>query len=112
VTPEELNAVRNAISLLEMLTRQPVAAPQQQYQAVQPAPSSTWVCPLHRTPGKIVPAGFSQRTQRPYNAFMACSTPGCNERPPRNAPAAGESRQDAPQGVGVASQPNPLRELP
>jgi hypothetical protein len=40
-------------------------------------------CPVHGKPWKVVPAGVSKKTQKPYNAFYACSERGCNERPIR-----------------------------
>ena len=45
-------------------------------------PLATWQCPIHHG-NKIVPAGVSSRTGRPYDAFVACSEPGCDEKPPR-----------------------------
>ena len=49
-------------------------------------------CPVHNVPFKVIPAGFSQKTQKSYNAFEACSVQGCKEKPagagaPRPAPA-------------------------
>lgn len=64
--------------------------------AVQPAPQvltalppvrtqvvNTGLCPIHGTPWKVVPAGVSKKTGKPYDAFQACSTQGCDQRPPR-----------------------------
>ena len=45
-------------------------------------PSPGWVCPLHGQ-RKVVPAGISRRTNKPYSAFAACPIQGCNEKPPR-----------------------------
>ena len=39
-------------------------------------------CPLHRVPWRMVPAGISKKTGRPYSAFVTCPEPGCDERPP------------------------------
>ena len=44
---------------------------------------SDWVCGLHGTPSRTVPAGISKRTNKPYGAFEVCSTPNCNEKPPK-----------------------------
>lgn len=41
------------------------------------------VCPIHGTPWKVVPAGISKKTGNAYEAFAACSTKGCDQRPPR-----------------------------
>lgn len=51
-------------------------------QAAAISPQGTWVCPVHGQV-KIVPAGTSQRTGKPYPAFAACPIRDCNERPPR-----------------------------
>ena len=49
----------------------------------QPQPLNTaWLCPTHGQ-AKVVPAGVSKKTQRPYDAFVACPVSGCNEKPPR-----------------------------
>jgi len=44
--------------------------------------SAAGVCPRHGTPWRTVPSGVSKRTGRSYAAFVACSEPGCDERPP------------------------------
>jgi hypothetical protein len=36
---------------------------------------------IHGQPWKIVPAGISERTGKPYKAFAACPERGCKERP-------------------------------
>lgn len=54
--------------------------------ASNPAPQPVWVCPIHGS-SKVVPAGFSKRTQRDYPAFVACDSPGCDQKPPRVVPA-------------------------
>lgn len=41
------------------------------------------VCPIHGVPWKVVPAGVSSRTGNAYEAFRACPTKGCDQRPPR-----------------------------
>ena len=46
------------------------------------APFPRWSCPIHHG-SKVVPAGVSKKTGKPYQAFVACSEPGCNEKPPR-----------------------------
>jgi hypothetical protein len=46
---------------------------------LNPEPSGR--CPVHHTPWKIVPAGISKKTGKPYEAFQACSEAGCNEKP-------------------------------
>lgn len=43
-------------------------------------------CEVHDVAWRLVPAGVSRKTGKPYNAFWACPEQGCNERPPRNAP--------------------------
>ena len=44
-----------------------------------------WQCPVHHG-SKVVPAGVSRKTGKPYSEFIACSEPGCNEKPPFAAP--------------------------
>lgn len=45
--------------------------------------SAPWVCPLHGT-SKTVPAGVSKKPPyKPYDAFLACTEYGCNEKPPK-----------------------------
>ncbi len=51
-----------------------VAAP---FQFTGPSAS----CPVHHVAWKTVPAGTSQRTGKPYSAFLACPERGCNEKP-------------------------------
>lgn len=41
------------------------------------------VCPVHKVPWKVVPAGVSKKTGNPYDAFRACPTAGCTQRPAR-----------------------------
>jgi hypothetical protein len=38
-------------------------------------------CPVHGAPWKLVQAGVSQRTGKPYNGFWVCSERGCDEKP-------------------------------
>jgi len=56
----------------------PVAfrAPQARSVEVRPA-----LCPIHHEPWKVVPAGVSKKTGRPYDAFQACPVRGCDQRP-------------------------------
>ena len=44
-----------------------------------------WSCPVHHG-SKVVPAGVSRKTGKPYSEFIACSEPGCNEKPPFAGP--------------------------
>lgn len=48
-----------------------------------------WVCPIH---GKyrVVPAGVSQRTGKPFNAFKACPERGCEHTEDRDAAKASQ----------------------
>ena len=39
------------------------------------------ICPVHRVPWKVVPAGVSKKTGKPYEAFRACPERGCDQRP-------------------------------
>jgi len=65
-----------------------VGDPAPQYAAVPvvipPAPRRpAGNCPQHHTEWKFVPPGVSRRTGQSYAGFWACSTPGCDQRPPR-----------------------------
>lgn len=61
------------------------ASPPRTAPAAPQAPAATpgGVCPIHNTPWKVVPAGISKKTGNPYSAFTACTTTGCDQRPPR-----------------------------
>lgn len=62
----------------------PVLASLPPVQSQQPNPTvQVDGCPIHHTPWKVVPAGVSKKTGKPYEAFRACSTAGCDQRPPR-----------------------------
>ena len=64
-----------------------------------PFPAFQWLCPVHGV-SKVVPAGISKRTGQAYQAFIACSSPGCNEKPPRaGAPAPARAAAPLPQGL-------------
>lgn len=63
-----------------VLMPQTMAAPAMvaQPMAQQVAP---WACPVHGTV-KLVPAGISRRSNRAYDAFLACDQPGCDHKGP------------------------------
>ncbi len=72
-------------------------------QDLKAASTSGWQCPMHHT-AKIVPAGVSAKTTRPYAAFKACSVTGC----PNTESNTGPKRQQcsscgAPQPLGRAT---------
>ena len=46
------------------------------------APFPRWSCPTHHS-SKVVPAGVSKKTGKPYQAFVVCGEQGCEQRPPR-----------------------------
>jgi len=46
------------------------------------APFPRWSCPIHHS-SKVVPAGVSKKTGKPYQAFVVCNEPGCDQKPPR-----------------------------
>jgi hypothetical protein len=45
------------------------------------APVAIDGCPIHRQPWKVVPAGISKSSGKPYDAFRACPVRGCDQRP-------------------------------
>lgn len=61
------------------LTREEVDAPD----AEKPE-TDGWACPTHHG-FKLVPAGTSMRTGKPYNAFRACPVYGCDETEDRSS---------------------------
>ena len=46
-------------------------------------PSWDPACSEHVADWRLVPSGVSKKTNKPYNAFYACSVQGCNEKPAR-----------------------------
>jgi hypothetical protein len=119
VTPEERALVLEAARILNNLATANVADTMQPYRAVavggaqtyQP-PGPAWVCPMHGG-SRLVPAGISQRTGRAYNAFLACSAPGCDSRPPRNGPVSPvEPRRATNYPEVVPESTRGLTELP
>jgi len=44
-------------------------------------------CDIHGLPWKIVPAGVSKTSGKPYGAFTACPEIGCKQKPPLERPA-------------------------
>jgi len=82
-----------------------VGGAQQQVQQDRPfverplPPRPAGVCPIHDTAWDVVPAGTSTRTGKRYNAFWACPTRGCDQRPDRNAPVAQPVLVDISDGV-------------
>lgn len=60
---------------------------------------SATACPVHGQPWKLVPAGVSSKTGRPYAAFWACPESGCREKPeaaPQSRPAPAVPSQTTP----------------
>lgn len=39
-------------------------------------------CPVHLSEMRMIPAGISKKTNKPYKAFYVCSTEGCTEKGP------------------------------
>ncbi len=68
-----LNGMDRPAGLAALPPVRPVAVPAQ----------ANGACPIHNAPWKTVPAGVSKRTGNAYQAFQACSTDGCDQRPPR-----------------------------
>ena len=63
-----------------VVTPTPAAAPAQAAAAPQPvaATSSAPICD-HGLPAKLVPAGISRNTNKPYPAFFACANDRANQ---------------------------------
>lgn len=66
-------------------------APEHRPEAEPPHPAAVWEerrpvvpagkCPVHSEPWRLVPAGVSKKTGKPYSEFWACPTVGCSSRP-------------------------------
>lgn len=100
-------AERIAIALeqiaLEMIdAKAPAPAPVYHAPAPTPGPfapiGTAWLCPQHGT-SRIVPAGVSKKTGRPYSAFLVCGEQGCDMKPPmpQSAPARAVPPSAGPQ---------------
>lgn len=69
--------------------------------------SPSIMCPIHNQPLKLVPAGVSKKTNRPYNAFYACPERGCDYRPEGNAVQSQAPRQTYQPQPQPANQAKP-----
>lgn len=73
------------IALNQLDRPQPVQnAPQAALAALPPVRPAAPVgdgCPIHNVPWKVVPAGVSKKSGKPYESFRACSIAGCDQRP-------------------------------
>lgn len=99
MTPEERAKI---VNLLDELTYGQGPA----YSMTQLNEMKTWHCPIHGTAARTVPAGHSNRTGRDYPAFDVCSTPNCEQRPPRqNGAGAPRTAPEAAQTYGAVSEP-------
>src|SRR3990167_2327384 len=61
-------------------------------------------CPECGSDLRIIPAGVSKKTNKPYNSFTACSNRECSYKPPRNAPDAPISRASVKDDVSASHQ--------
>jgi len=59
------------------------------------------VCEIHRCDMKLIPAGVSKKTGKPYNAFYACQVSDCTFRPP--GPSASPTPDPVQSSNGGAS---------
>jgi hypothetical protein len=87
-TVKALNRIATALEQLVLERVQPVQnAPRPPLASLPPVQTTAapqgGVCPIHNVPWKVVPAGVSKKTGKPYDAFQACSVSGCDQRPPR-----------------------------
>ena len=53
----------------------------QPFRGAAHAPAASSICPVHREPWKLVPAGVSKASGKAYTAFLACPVRGCTSRP-------------------------------
>jgi hypothetical protein len=59
----------------------PVGPPAQTFTPVES--TSDWVCPEHGG-ARVVPAGVSKKTGKPYPAFRVCMRQECDQKEPAN----------------------------
>lgn len=76
-----INRLAAAIEGTAARAQAPALAPLPPVQNLSVNPLNAGVCPVHRLPWKMVPAGISRRTRQPYEAFLACPERGCDQRP-------------------------------
>jgi len=50
-------------------------------QSRQGAAGTNGLCPVHRVAWRVVPAGVSKRSGKPFAEFRVCPEPGCDQRP-------------------------------
>ena len=66
----------------------PFPGPSQEFRQSRDLPAEPfaafprWQCPIHHG-SKVVPAGVSKKSGKPYQAFIVCSEQGCDQKPPR-----------------------------
>ena len=66
----------------------PFPGPSQEFRQSRDLPAEPfaafprWQCPQHHS-SKVVPAGVSKKSGKPYQAFVVCGEQGCEQRPPR-----------------------------
>ena len=63
-------------------------------------------CTVHGTEFKVVPAGVSKVSGKPYQSFMACSERGCREKPPRAETPVAKFEQSLDMSAGVTAAAN------
>ena len=62
-------------------------------------------CPVCGSPFKVIPAGVSRTTGKPYNSFVACSQRGCPGKPAK-APAQAPAQAPRYQAAQPKENPN------
>lgn len=77
------------------------------------AGTSSWTCPDHGKV-KVIPAGISRQTGKPYAAFKACPEPGCGKTEDKNPvggmttnPATGATTANGVTICGSCNSPQP-----
>ena len=81
VPTPDLRALAQEVFADELIPLPPEPAPAGPFRTIAMQQASGGTCPVHHEPWKTVPAGVSKSTGRPYEAFRACPTAGCRERP-------------------------------
>lgn len=68
---------------------------------------SSWVCPVHQQV-KVVPAGVSTKTGKPYSSFKACPVPNCGHTEDRDNAAATATVPGAGKTCASCGSVNPV----
>ena len=61
-------------------------------------------CPIHNCDWKLIPAGVSKKTGRPYVAFYVCPVQDCKEKPPKDESSQGKFVKELDTSAAMMNQ--------